>query len=344
MGMDKWFFKIHLTGTPQWHAKERRKMKRTLEELKTKAWLALMDDDLIDIAEENSSPTAVYEVLTHVFKKPWGRARPWQSFYFTEEEAKSCRFLAIIKRDFGEAVFKKLLWQTEKPRYEHELKMTLDRIKLFETAAGFPLCINEPKELDNVPFTDFLQNWQLEDVWLEMKFKNSSATAEVDKKDDWRICFRMAADKSKHSITWRSDFDFVRTSPALHSSADTFIHSYNREGRKKHHLYLKRFFLRFIRELAFGNVAYDFISSFEPCGSAFFALFWSLWNSMEDEGKKLWISQSLKELATEGTLDDLEEAIAKARQEVLSTGIEPRHLAFIDVQEIYLRRLCQRVR
>lgn len=71
-------------------------MKISLEELKARSKRALELPELIKIARETKSPNASFEIATN-------------KTHITKEEAQACRYLAIIKRDYGRKTFEEFV-------------------------------------------------------------------------------------------------------------------------------------------------------------------------------------------------------------------------------------------
>ncbi|MFH0779796.1 MAG: hypothetical protein V1928_02950 [Parcubacteria group bacterium] len=85
-----------------------KRLKQSLAKLKTKARLALDSPALVGIADSANSPNAAYErgkvpayELAYLVT---GNAK--QAKKLGLEMAQACRFLAMIKRDYGKEAFK----------------------------------------------------------------------------------------------------------------------------------------------------------------------------------------------------------------------------------------------
>lgn len=119
---------VRHNGTPQnW-----RSMMRNVEDLRDKARLASRVSRLVRIASTRR-PSGAYE-----------QAKAEQ---YTDAEAQSCRFLAIIRRDYGQEVFDKSLFKLEQSLLDEKLEQqAVPAISLLEQFLGDELRITHPQD------------------------------------------------------------------------------------------------------------------------------------------------------------------------------------------------------
>lgn len=113
-------------------------MKISLQELTARSESCKINFRLTEIAEAAKSPTAAYELALHE--------------KFNEAEAKACRYLRMIKRDYGQNAFKAVV-----ERFDSENKMKFGFFSLLpflQVANRFSYLKNKAKHEENTIFSE----------------------------------------------------------------------------------------------------------------------------------------------------------------------------------------------
>ena len=115
---------------------------KSLQQLQDKAQLALANHELVEVAE-NFSPTAAYDRALVL--------------HYSEDMARSCRFLAIIRRDHGIVTIKQMLESKKQVGCDTlYTEMVAPGIKALETLVGAPLRIVDPEDC-GLTLTQYLE-------------------------------------------------------------------------------------------------------------------------------------------------------------------------------------------
>lgn len=169
--------------------------KRPLEELLERAKEAILIPRLAEIAKTSASPNAAYDRALEAGESP--------------RYAKSCRFLAIVARDYGKEEVEKTVSTKQNADVAEQIEKTIARIELLETVAGAKLLIDR---LDPIHksikwggkrFADYIQQ------------QITTGVRAVLTLNDWQLKIKISGQwiKKFNGLRYIFDNDFYITNP-----------------------------------------------------------------------------------------------------------------------------------
>lgn len=284
---------------------------KSLSQLRDKAQLALAKRELVQVAE-NFSPTAAYERAI--------------ALYYSEEMARSCRFLAIIYRDYGKDAVENLIRDKREADLDRFFKeRVVPGISLLETVGGGKLMIVDPQDCD-LPLLDYLERSKVHSLDVGMTL------------GEYRIAFKWQIKKdSKHNDT---ECRLVVIGPdgknLEYTDSDNKVYteqSFTMMCGKRHHpdsVNLRSELYHAIERLLYGNVEWPhqsvmllIIADLEKRGCKMAP---RLQQYCKDRGLELW------KLNEYGLVGQLKQFAMDLRGKAVADGVCPQGLAFLDLQ------------
>ncbi|HBP00125.1 MAG: hypothetical protein UU48_C0001G0112 [Candidatus Uhrbacteria bacterium GW2011_GWF2_41_16] len=284
---------------------------RDIEDLKVRSRLALTHEELLQIAG-TMSPNGAFEKA--------------QSLNYSDEEARSCRFLAIIRRDHGKDVFDDTIRSLKDDELDIYLKdAVLPRIKLLEAIAGAPLRIVRPKDR-GLTLGDYLSQTKPAGINLGMTL----------------------GDELLISMQWGIRKDTSQQASYELSTADGTIlvkETWTRFGgvdkkRTDDRQYLCRLVFDFVSE-SIGTQEIDVSSTDTPTISG------TLIQFLEKKGEvfpsPLWKTDEIFTYIRRGEVEKTRQVIAELREKAAADGIKLEFLVCLDIEAQGLIKDAQRI-
>jgi hypothetical protein len=287
---------------------------KSLQQLQDQAQLALANRELVEVAE-NFSPTAAYD-----------RAL---ALHYSEDMARSCRFLAIIRRDHGTDAMK----QSVKSKAEAELdrrfkEKVVPGINFLETmGGGGKLMIVQPEDR-GLSLVEYLEKSKAYSMDLGMTLGEYQISLKWQIKKDGEY-YHM---DGKLVVTG-SNGKLVAKDHDGREFAEQHTGWMAGETQHPSETELRNRFYHALESNLFSNHGWPhqsavllIINDLEKRGQKVAP---RLWQHCKDRGAKLW------RLERYGLVDQLQQIAGDLRQKAIADGVGPQTLAFLDL-EIYL--------
>lgn len=210
-------------------------MERTLEELQQRAQDAIRHSLLVALAKTSASPNAAHDLALEK--------------QFSPRQAKSCRFLSMIKRDYGQEAFDAVVSETHKNDLAQELASTITHIKLVEDVTEWPLLISGKGSLATanekpMRLAKYLEQFLVTGIMDELQLAG------------WRIDLSFSGlwFEDKKILRWLSIGSIVITSPDTHTTHRKKIEMLTDESLERTDLFvLRKNFFKFLRDELIGH-------------------------------------------------------------------------------------------
>lgn len=274
---------------------------KSLQQLQDQAQLALANRELVEVAE-NFSPTAAYD-----------RAL---ALHYNEDMARSCRFLAIIRRDHGTETIKQMLESKKQVGCDNlYTEMVAPGIKALEALVGAPLRIVEPEDR-GLTLTQYLEMAKPSTIGLGLelggyKIQIESKVRHSDGRYDLVNKFAVISatgEKLAEEAYFRSCRDEERTEQT--------------EMRRNLHWFLHRSLFS-LSSWPHGSALVVIRNDFEKQGTKVAP---RLWQYCKDQGTELW------QLTEYGLIDQLQKIAQDLREKAVADGVGVQALGFLDLE------------
>lgn len=282
-------------------ARHRRIEMRTLVELQERSLLALGFETLVRFAS-SMAPTAAYE---KAIGKGWSR-----------EQAQSCRFLAAMRRDYGEQAFQNAIASYKTSEVKANLtKNVLPRIQLLEGLAGAPLRIVRPQGID-ITFAEWLKSLPVE-INVDLSLGDFTVALQIGVKES---TFQGTTNHFSEVSYALKDKEGAVLTKCQYSSG------FFENGKEQDAMYVANSSLHKLIDII--GDGYYFMWPERPSLSAAIRTYFE--KQGEPMPPRLWESKEVMGYVNAGIVDCVEEAIAELRTKAVADSVKPQFLACFD--------------
>lgn len=285
-------------------------MKKTLIDLQGRAQLALKQKELTEIAQRFTPTEAYTRAITS---------------HYNEELARSCRFLAIIRRDYGIDGFKKSLRLAEVTDADNRLKNEIAKgIEFLEVIGGGRLMIVYPEDR-GLSLVEYLTQSRADSIDLGLSLGEYKISLKCQLRPHNMGGFEMY--QSLKVAGPNGVIEATTGADKNHLVEEQVSSIYYGDGQSKpsseelrNRLYdqLKS---NLLSHWSQESVADLIIKDLKKQGHTVVP---SLWEACKEKGVELW------ELKEYGLIDKLQQIANETREKAVRDGVSPQALGYLD--------------